>query len=60
MKQSEIKRDEIVGENVVSCPKCGGKLRKVRGNVDSEKNFGVVGTDLYCDKCKDVMMTVFD
>jgi ssDNA-binding Zn-finger/Zn-ribbon topoisomerase 1 len=55
-----MEKDEIVGGNVVSCPKCGGKLRKVSGNVDSHKNFGAVGTDLYCDKCKDVVMTVFD
>ncbi len=55
-----MEKDEFVGGNVVHCPKCGGKLRKVSGNVDSNKNFGAVGTDLYCDKCKGVMMTVFD
>lgn len=53
-------KDEIACEDIIHCPKCRGKLRKENGDIDSQKNLGTAGTDMYCDNCKDVMMTIFD
>lgn len=50
----------IACENIVHCPKCGWILRQKDGYVDPHKNLGIVGKDMYCEKCDDVMMTIFD
>lgn len=39
----------------VHCPKCRRILRKLE-NSDSKK----IGYDLYCDHCKDIMMTIIE
>lgn len=58
--------DGAVCENVMYCPKCRWILREVVKEVGSDKevgsnnNLGAVGKDMYCDKCKGVMMTIFE
>ena len=55
-----IVTEDVQTENVVHCPKCRHVLRKIEKEVKASNESNVVGHDMYCDICQDVMMTVFD
>ena len=55
-----VDTEEVHTENIMHCPKCGHILRKIEKDVKPSEGSIVVGCDMYCDICKDVMMTVFD
>ncbi len=54
-----VKTVDVQTENDVHCPKCGNGLREIEKEVKPFKDLNVVGHDMYCDKCHDVMMTIF-
>lgn len=55
-----VEIEDIQTENVMHCPKCRHVLRKIEKEVKPSNDLKVVGYDMYCDNCQDVMMTVFD